>query len=765
MPVRNPDALLLLDGGSWTYPIWNEINQRRRDLFDDAFAWSTGQFDRAGGGETEFVDGAYVSGGMFEVLGLRAGRGRLLQPPDDQRGGGPEGPVAVISHRFWQQHFDGAADVIGRPITLRRVPFTIVGVLPVGFAGPNVGRFVDVYVPFGAEPLVRGARSLLDQRSTWWLDIMIRTKPGQTPEQATAALRALQPAVREATMPDSYSAAMRDRYLLEAFTLVPAATGRAPRAERASLFAMLAVVGLVLLIACVNIANLLIARGLARRQEIGVRLALGGSRPQVAMLLFGESLLLALAGAALGLVIAQWGGPLLVSQLNTWRQTMTLDLSPDWRVLTFTAAVSLATAVIAGVAPAWSATRVAPREALGSAGRTVAGGRPLGVRGVLVAAQIALSLVLVVGAGLFLRTFEALAAAPLGFEAEPLLVADLDFEQSPVTPQDRPAVMARLRDAAASVPGVTSATAGFVMPTSGRGWNSAVGTDPAADRSRMTWMDATTPGWFRTYGTPLVAGRDFDAGDVRGSELVAIVNESFAHRFVEGPPVGQSVPIGGPGGPYTTYRIVGLAADALYRSPREGMAPTMYVAMAQRETGFQNTALTVALAPGTGPSVRRALTAAIRSTDPDLSFTFRTFDELVGATVARERLVALLSGFFGGLAVLLAGIGLYGVMSHTVSQRRREIGVRLALGARPGGIIGLVARRFGAIVLAGLAAGVGLSLWAGRFIDALLFQLTPSDPWTLGGAVIVLALVAALAAWVPARRAARLDPAQVLREG
>jgi predicted permease len=681
------------------------------------------------------------------------------------RGGDSEGPAAVISHRFWRREYGGAEEALGRTIALGRVPFTIVGILPPEFTGPTVGQAVDVFVPFGAEPLVRGPFSLLTARSTWWLDVMVRARPGQSVDQAIAALRAVQPQIRAATIPATYSPVMQEAYLREPFTLVPAPTGNSPTAERGPLLAMLAVVGLVLLIACVNIANLLMARAMARRREIGIRLALGGSRLQVAMLLFGESVVLALTGAALGLLLAQWGGPLLISQLNTWRQTVTLDLTPDWRILAFTALVSLATAVIGGIAPAWSARGISPGEALGSAGRTVVGGRPLGLRSVLVGVQIALSLVLVVGAGLFLRTFEALAEAPLGFDAERLLVTDLDFEQSPVRPADRPDVLARMRDAAASVPGVTSAAAGFVMPTSGRGWNSVVAPAPVFDRSRMTWMDAVTPGWFRTYGTPLVAGRDFDAGDVRGAELVAIVNESFARRFFQGSSVGQTVQVGGPGGPYTTYRVVGLAGDALYRSPREGMAPTMYVAMAQRETGFQNVALTAAVAPNALMSVRPHLAAAIRTVDPGVSFTFRTFDELVAGTVARERLVALVTGFFGALALLLAGLGLYGVLSHTVSQRRTEIGVRIALGARPAGILGLVVRRFGLVVLAGITTGVGLSLWMGQFVDALLFQLDAGDRWTLAGAVLVLTVVAVAAAYLPARRAARLDPATVLREG
>ena len=549
LPVREPGALVQLEGGSWTYPIWNEIKAREKDLFDGAFAWGSEQFDLAPGGETQLVDGAYVSGRFFDVLGVGAARGRLLTEADDRSGGGADGPVAVVSHRFWTSHYGGAGDVIGRQLTIQRVPFTVVGVMPAGFNGPDIGRVSDVMIPFATEPLIRGAESVLEGRSTWWLDIMARTKPGQTAEQATAALRAVQPHIREATMPSQFPAEMRQRYLSEGFTLVPASNGSSPVGNRyqAPLYAMMAVVALVLLIACANIANLLVARALAREQELSVRLALGASRWQVAALLLGESVLLAGSGAALGFVFAQWSGPLLIQQFVTWRESVVLDLSPDWRVVGFTTLVTVVTAIIAGVAPAWGAAALAPYEALRTAGRGVVGDRRFTVRGALVVVQIALSIVLVGAAGLFLRSLNSLNHAPLGFTPEPLIVADLDLQMSSVKPEGRQALLQRMSDAVSGVPGVTSAAASMITPTSGRGWNNVVGEGPL-DRSRMTWLNAVTPGWFRTYGIRILGGRDFDATDRLGGNRVAIVNETFAARFLKGSPVGQTVILGGPGG-------------------------------------------------------------------------------------------------------------------------------------------------------------------------------------------------------------------------
>ena len=765
LPVRDPGSLALLTDGSWSYPIWNEIAIRETELFDGALAWSVQRFDLSAGGQTDPVDGAFVSGRLFEVLGVTGFRGRMLSPADD--GGAPpsasrgaDGPVAVISHRLWRQRFAGAYDVVGRQLTVQRIRFTIVGVMPQGFFGPDVGRMTDVMLPFAAEPLIRGPESRLTAKGSWWLQIMVRLKPGQTLEQANAALRVLQAQITE-------GASRR----LQPFTLVAAATGNSSLRRRfeTPLFAMVVAVGLVLLVACANIASLMLARSLARRREFSVRLALGSSRWRIARLLFIESLIVAVAGAAAGLVFASWSSALLVRQLSTWQSTVSLDLALDWRVLAFSAALACLSALTAGVAPALGLKRVAAGEALKDSGRGIASDGRLSVRGMLVVAQIAVSFALVVAAGLFLHTFASLNQLPLGFVPEPLLVAELNLQPGGGPPQERGARVERLRDATAAVSGVRAAAVSSVRLLTGGGTSTgmvAIG-DGAMSRIRPTlWLNSTTPGWFQTMGIPLRGGRDFEAGDRVGSRPVAIVNETFVRRFLPGEqPIGQSVRLGFE--PDTRYEIVGVVGDTVYTVPREGMLATMYVAMAQRKPSefWPTVLLTVNTAPGTRTMVERDVAEALRRADPTIAFTFGTFDQLVEATVTQERLIALVSAFFGGLALLLAALGLYGVVAHAVRARQTEIGLRMALGAAPSSILRLVFERVGLLIAAGLALGLAGSLWAVRFVEALLFHLEPRDPVTFGGAAAVLVVVGVLAAWLPAHRAARLDPVKVLREG
>jgi putative ABC transport system permease protein len=773
LPVRQPDRLVLLDEGSWTNPIWEQIRDRQAALFESAAAWADARFDLSPGGRTELVEGLWASGGFFDTLGVPAIVGRTFTSRDDQRNGGPDGPVAVISYAFWQRRFGGSADAIGRSVTLDRTPFTIVGVTPPTFFGPAVGRSFDVIVPLGTQAIVRGRESWLDARSTWVLEIIARLKPEQTVDAATRALRETQPQVREATLPQGWPAARLDDYLRDGFTLIPAAAGPAgfrTRYER-PLQIVMVVVGLVLLIACANIANLLLARASARQHELSMRLALGASRLRIARQLMAESVLLAAIGAAIGLLFAQWGSQLLVRQLSTPRSAVALDLSIDWRILGFTMAVALGTAVLFGIVPALRARRLEPNEALKQHGRSLAGGGSGRLSSPLIVLQVALSLVLVLSAGLFMRTFASLATLDLGFDRDPLLIVEVNASRSAVAPADRLALFERVRSAAAAAPGITAVAMSQITPVRGDGWNGPVTIPGRADvpeRSRMTFLNAVTEGWFATYGTTLREGRDFDRRDVDGAPRVAITNEAFVRKYLDGAsPIGRHVGLQrGPRDGVMDLEIVGYVENAAYRDVREPVPPVLYMPFAQAHaTGAPSTVgLAVRVATESPMLLANTLTDAISRVDGNLALTFRPLAAFVDGALVRERILAMLSGFFGALALLLAGIGLYGMTSYTVNQRSSEIGIRMALGASAPGVAWLVLGRVAALIVVGVGLGAALSLWASRFVATLLYGLEPRDPLTFVGAALVLLAIGALAAWLPARRATRIDPARALRE-
>jgi predicted permease len=776
LPVREPQRLAIVTDRApqaewWTNPIWEAIRDKR--LFDAAFAWSTQQFDLAARGESRMVDGVYASGGIYDTLGVPAILGRTLRESDDRRGGGDDGPVVVLSYAFWQQQYGGAADAVGRTLILNGVPFTIVGVTGPDFFGPDIGRAADVTVPLGCEPLIRGKESFLDRRSTWWLTTMVRLAPSQTLESGTTLLRALQPQVREATRPPDWPANEQATYLKDPFTLLPGATGISlvrQRYER-PLIAILIVVSLVLLVACANVANLLLARATARRQEWSIRIALGASRWRLVRLLLTESLLLSIVGAALGNVLARWGSRLLVQQLTNQASRVFLDLSIDGRVLAFTTAITILTALLFGTAPAFRAAGTAPSDALKKQSRGSVGEARVGVASGLVVVQVALSVVLVIAAGLFGRTFTGLANLQLGFDRDRVLLVAVSAVRTQTRPEDRLGLYERIHQAVVMMPGVARATLSLVSPVSGMIWNTRIQVSDSVElpeRQRVANFNAIAPGWLQTYGTRLKAGRDLDERDTTAGPRVALVNEAFARKFLNGAnPVGHTLQ-------QVTFtstpprEIVGLVADAIYRNIREPVPPTIYVPLAQFDVRPQNpmpAQVTIALRPASGsPALLvHGAAAAILAANPDLSLTFRTLSDQVASSLAQERLVAMLSGFFAALALLLAGLGLYGVTSYAVTRRRTEIGIRMALGAAPGGVIRLVMARVSLLVGIGVVVGAGVSLWASKFVASLLYGLQPRDPATLIGAALVLSAVGALAGWLPAWRASRTDPAEVLR--
>jgi putative ABC transport system permease protein len=770
LPVERPGELAIVTSGAspgrtWTNPIWEQIRDRP-DLFAGAFAYSPTRFNLAQHGPSEIVDGLWISGKTLEVLGVRSFAGRALTDADDRPGGGADGPVAVISYAYWQRRFAGAPSAIGQSITVERVPFTIVGITPPDFFGVEVGRTFDIALPVGTATLIRGA-GILRQRSVWWLRVMLRLSPDQTPAAVTAQLQAQQAQIRAATLPDDWHPTTIGNYLRDPFRVESAATGASPLREnyRRPLVTIMMVVGLVLLIACANLANLLLARTAARRQEVSLRIALGASRARVAQLLLTESVLLASAGALLGVLFAHWSSALLVRQLSTFSNNVYLDLSLDWRVLAFTSVAAIATALLFGTIPALRSTRVGPQDALKAGGRGLAGDVAGRTGPALVIVQVALSLMLLVAAGLFIRTFASLARTNLGFDASPVLVASIQIPQTRVALADGAALLGQVVAAAQSVPGVGSVAVSEQTPLGGVTWNNLIelpdGPDFPEDQ-RLTYFNRITSGWFATYGTRIVAGRDFSSTDAVGSPPVAMVNEAFARRFTAGrSPIG--VRVRHPGN--VVREIVGVVEDAKYETVREQVQPTLYVSYNQDAHIRSSMIVSVRAAAGSPALLTQSLVAALSRVHGDLVVTPRPLAHQVNAALTRERIVAGLSGVFGALALLLAGLGLYGVTSFTVSRRRAEIGVRMALGATTSRVLSDVLGRVGVLVAVGIAVGAALSLWAARYLTPLLSGLEPTDPTTFVAASAILAATAAFAAFVPARRASKIDPATVLREG
>jgi predicted permease len=772
LPVDQPDRLVTIStdeavrmgfnaGVGWNYPMFEALRARAQ-LFDGVATWTVQTLDLAQGGEKRPVQALIASGDFFPTVGVRAALGRTLTPADDARGGGAEGPVAVISHEFWQRQFRGSPAAIGTLLTIERVPFRIVGVMPRGFTGLEVGRTVDLALTLGAQPLLRGGRGIIDDPRGLILFVVVRLKPGQTIASATSALRAMQP--------EMHGAMQLPRFAEEPFTLVAAGSGvDMPTSARVKyerpLLAIFAVVALVLLITCGNLANLLLAKATTRRHEVSVRLALGASHWSVARHMLLECLILSVAGTVAGLVLAIWASRALATQLS-----VDVPTSIDWRVLGFASAIAALTALLFGTGATLRSMRVTPVDALKQQGRSVASGGSRSLSSGLVVVQVALSLVLLIAASLFVRSFTRLSDVRMGFDKDRVLLVSVDISRTQIAPASRVGFYHRLKDVVSAVPGVMQAAASSSTPLDMGlpGEVTVPGAPAGTESARVVLSNRITAGWFATYGTAIRAGRDFDARDTAAGLPAVIVNEAFVRMFFPGrSAVGEIV------SERTVVGVVadqvlqgGFHADGKLRTLRDAAPPTMYVPLEQAAAagppGRPTAAISVRTAGAPSGSIQD-VSAALRATDPDLAFTMRPLADGLNAAMTQERIVAALSAFFGVLAVLLAGLGLYGVTSHAVSRQRAEIGIRLALGATPGGIVRLILSRVGVLVGIGIAAGAGAALSVGAFIASLLYGLTPRDPIALVSAAIVLAGVGAIAGGMPARRASRIDPATILR--
>jgi putative ABC transport system permease protein len=778
LPVRNPEQLAQIritdpknirgsvnsDYGPLTNAIWERVRDTQQG-FSSVFAWSATGFNLAAGGQARYARGLWVSGAFFDTLGVTPALGRVFTAREDRRGCGS--PGTVISYEFWQKEFGGDAGVIGRRLSLDNHPFEIVGVTSANFSGLEVGRSFDVALLLCSEPVLQ-SQSFLDLGSVWWLSVMGRVKPGWSMERAGAELAAASPGIFEATLPAKYPAGNRKDYLGYRLGAFPAGRGVSSLREEYSnpLWSLLAITGIVLLIACANLANLMLARASAREREIAVRLAIGASRVRVMRQVLAESLLLAGSGALAAIFVARELSRFLVSFLSTEGNELAINLAPDGRVLAFTAGLAIFTCVLFGLAPALRAGAAAPESVLRSGARGLTPGRRrFGLRRTLVASQIALSLVLLVGALLFSRSLRNLLTLDAGFRQDGILIAWVDFVKVGVSVDRRVAFQRDMLDRLRASPGVDSVSdVRFLMgegSESNRIWID--GADPR--RGISANFNSAGADYFKTLGVPFVAGRDFDARDRAGSPRVVIVNEAFTRAFGLGPnAVGKRFRREvTPSDPEIVFEIVGVVKNTKYRNLREDFIPIGYYATSQDSS------------PNAGDQILirshlplAALTASVRRTfgaiNPEITFEFRAFKAYIGEGLLRERLMATLSGFFGLLAGVLAAVGLYGVISYMVARRRNEIGIRIALGARRGQVLALIFRESALLLAIGLVAGTGLALAAGRAAASLLFGLKPYDPITLILAMGALAAIAAAATYLPARRAAQLDPTAALRE-
>ena len=750
-----------------TNPLWEQIRDRQQ-AFSSAFAWSTVGFNLTSGGEARYAQGLWVSGDFFNTLHVPALIGRTLTVEDDRRG--CPSPPAVISYGFWQKEFGGMPAAVGRTLMLDGNAHPIVGITPRGFFGVEVGRTFDVAVPLCAEPLTRGARSGMDKPDVWFLSIFGRLKDGWTAESAGAHLASFSEPLFKSTLSPRYEAEDAKNYLAFRLGAFPAGTGVSSlrREYESPLWVLLATTAAVLLIACANLANLMLARATARDREVAVRLAIGASRGRVIRQMLAESLLIAGIGAACGALLAQWLSRFLIDFLTTDNNRVFIAVALDWRTFGFTAALAVATCVLFGLMPAIRATRTAPAAAMKAGSRGSGESRErFGLRRALVVVQVALSMVLVVGALLFVRSLRNLTTLDPGFAQDGLSVVTLDLRKAGIAaaqlPQAFEAITARL----AALPGVRSAAQAVIVPISGSGWNNNILID-GKKQQKFPNFNRVGADYFKTMGAPIVKGRGFDDRlDTAGSGKVAVVTESFVQTFLAGRnPIGQSFQIEeAPGALRPPYEVVGVVKDSKYVDLREPFGPIAFLAATQANPGDASPFLQAVVRSDAPPStVTAEAAAAVHDFNPRIVLTFDTMQNQISQSLLRERLMAALSAIFGGLAALIATVGLYGVMSYMVARRRSEIGIRMALGADRGEILRLVMREAGMLLAAGVAVGLVAAVAAAKTAKTLIFGLAPGDPATLAIAAAGFALVAIVASYVPAMRASRLQPTEALRE-
>jgi predicted permease len=743
LPVGDPAALVVLmpyskgsKVGDFGYGDYLTMRDETR-AFSGILAASNAAPVSAGiGTESEAVQRKVVSSNYFSVLGVWPARGRVFRDGEDDQ------QFAVLSDRWWRRSFDGSPDVIGRQVDLDGKAFTIVGVAPPEFFGETVGEPVDVWVTMALVP-----PALRTASGYTWLNLMGRLRPGVTSRQADFSLAGLTP-----QLPNRFI----DRVDIE-----PGISGSSGLRDTfsAPLKVLMGVVAVALLIACANLASLLVARAASRHREIATRIAIGAGRMRIFRQLITENVVISLLGGGLGLALAVWGERLLLSLVSGAGKTISVDLRPDVPVLLFNLAISLITGLLFGVAPAIHALRENVAETLkGNASGTSFGRSGLGLRGGLIALQVALSMVLLIAGGLLVRTLQNLRNQDLGFHAAHVLSVQLRNQQQYRLQWEN--LIAELLRRAEAVPGVQSACASFdgALGSGGgiRGFSFEGSPNQAAEAQRAgaSWV---SPKYFETLGIPLLEGREFSLADSANSLPVVIVSRAMAQRYIgTDHAIGRRFLFNG-----KSYEIVGVAKDAKRGDLRNSIQPFVYFAGLQNGAAMRSLEIRTAVAPtAVGGDIRRT----VRNLDPRLSVVeTATLNQLIDQKLGREVLVADLAGFFAALTLMLVVLGVYGTVTYSVARRTKEIGIRIALGARPANITRIVLRELSLAILAGMVVGVAAAMAAGRVLAFLLFGLRATDVQTIGGAALILCLAALIASYVPVRRAWRLDPTTALR--
>ena len=768
MPVKDPKELVQVIR---IHPRWgatSPLSYPAFERFRDHNRVFTGMFAVTGisgmkihlDGQTEQVDGQFVSGTFYSVLGVGAIHGRTFTADDDRIPGGH--PVAVLSYSYWKRRFAFDPSVVGRTLTFDRTIYTVIGVTPPEFFGVSIGRSPDVYLPMSMHS------SLLAGPLSNWLQVMARLRPGVIQEQAHVELAGLFSQLLTEIPMAGWTLHDQREFLGQSVEVVPAGNGLSGLRRQFSkpLWILMAVVGLVLLIACVNVANLLLARAAARQKEIAVRLAIGAGRGRLIRQLLTESILLAALAGSSGLLLAYWTGDLMVAFMATREATLAIDLHPDLRILLFTSVLSVAAGVLFGLGPALRASSVNLTPALKQETFSDAARRFPGLGRVLVVSQVAVSLFLLIGAGLFIRTLQNLKTLDAGFKRENLLLFTMDGTESGYKGIRLGNLYQQVLERLKALPEVRGASLSLVTPIEGGGWSSTVGVRGYAarpDEDMNIYLNGVGPGFFETLGMQILQGRDFDARDHQNSPKVALINETMAHYFF-----GSESPLGkhfgwGDAEKRSDFEIVGVVKDAKYLNLRAATPRTAYVYAFQDLQSLSWMHFEVRTMGNPNTVISRIRTE-IQSIDKSLTVSgFRTLDQQVNESLREERLIATLSSGFGFLALLLASIGLYGTLSYAVSRRMKEIGIRMALGARQPQVLWMILKETLALVLMGIAIGLPAALLTARLLSTMLFGLTPTDATTFSLAIALLTSVTLLAGYLPARKATKVDPMVALR--